>query len=314
MQPLVSGTMYLPDATALRMGRLGYQNSAQRQLGIHYNNMQDYIQGIEKAIRTPYQPFSELGLDDAQGEPLQINDHVLQIENEYYSPIRPKQIPKSGETPAQALKQRGVAYIELRAVDINPYSDIGIDLETACFLEIVALYALLQDSPAIDEDEQSRIDRNLASVVDRGRQAGLSLETSTGEQLFDPWAAHHLQQMQTLAQLLDQADGAQLYQNALALMQTRLADTSLTLSAQVLKDTVEAGGSWRFGHALASRYANQQREQTLSPEQQDYFGQVAQQSWQAQQQLEQQPANFSSYLAPYRYPDAVLAPDSEEHA
>lgn len=315
LQPLVSGTMYLPNATALRMGRLGYQNSAQRQLGIHYNNMQDYIQGIEKAIRTPYQPFSELGLDDGQGEPLQINDHVLQIENEYYSPIRPKQIPKSGETPAQALKQRGVAYIELRAVDINPYSDIGIDLETACFLEIVALYALLQDSPAIDEDEQSRIDRNLASVVDRGRQAGLSLETSTGEQLFDPWAAHHLQQMQTLAQLLDQADGAQLYQNALALMQTRLADTSLTLSAQVLKDTVEAGGSWRFGHALASRYANQQREQTLTPEQQDYFGQVAQQSWQAQQQLEQQPAaDFSSYLAPYRYPDAVLAPDSEEHA
>ncbi|RYZ78545.1 MAG: glutamate--cysteine ligase, partial [Moraxellaceae bacterium] len=184
LQPLVRGTMYLPDATALRMGSLGYQNSAQRQLGIHYNSMQGYLAGIEQATHTAYADFSALGLDDEQGQSIQINDHILQIENEYYSPIRPKQIPRNDETPAQALQKRGVAYIELRAVDINPYSDIGIDISTACFLEVLALYNLLQDSPEISDTEQDAIDRNMAKIVDDGRKSNLMIETRLGEQRF----------------------------------------------------------------------------------------------------------------------------------
>lgn len=313
LQPLVSGTMYLPEATALRMGRLGYQNSAQRGLGIHYNNMQDYIRGIEQAIHTPYQVFSELGLDDQNGEPLQINDHVLQIENEYYSPIRPKQIPQSGETPVQALKNRGVAYIELRAVDINPYSDIGIDLTSACFLEVVALYALLQDSPAIDEQEQDCMDHNLIRVVDQGRKVNLRLMAPDGEYLFKPWASQQLQQMQAIAYLMDQAMDRPMYQAALQVMSKRLEHVEHTLSARVLTDTVTAGGSWRFGHALASRYAGQQREQALQAEQQRYFRQIAEQSRQAQAQLEQQnQGDFKTYLAAYRQDHAVLAASPKE--
>lgn len=313
LQPLVSGTMYLPEATALRMGRLGYQNSAQRGLGIHYNNMQDYIRGIEQAIHTPYQVFSELGLDDQNGEPLQINDHVLQIENEYYSPIRPKQIPQSGETPVQALKNRGVAYIELRAVDINPYSDIGIDLTSACFLEVVALYALLQDSPAIDEQEQDCMDHNLIRVVDQGRKVNLRLMAPDGEYLFKPWASQQLQQMQAIAYLMDQAMDRPMYQAALQVMSKRLEHVEHTLSARVLTDTVTAGGSWRFGHALASRYAGQQREQALQAEQQHYFRQIAEQSRQAQAQLEQQnQGDFKTYLAAYRQDHAVLAASPKE--
>lgn len=105
--PLLRGTLYLPYATALRMGRFGYQNSAQKQLGIHYNNLNDYLDGLQKAVKTPYAPFTRLGLKNAQGEPIQINDHVLQIENEYYSLVRPKQVPQDGETPSEALKNRG---------------------------------------------------------------------------------------------------------------------------------------------------------------------------------------------------------------
>ncbi len=131
--PLVRGTLYLPDATALRMGRLGYQNSAQKKLGIHYNNLSGYLEGLQNAVKTPYEAFSALGLNDAQGKPIQINDHVLQIENEYYSLVRPKQVPQGDETPSDALRNRGVGYVELRAVDVNPYSPIGIDENTAGF-------------------------------------------------------------------------------------------------------------------------------------------------------------------------------------
>lgn len=301
LQPLVRGTMYLPDATALRMGSLGYQNSAQRQLGIHYNSMQGYLAGIEQATHTAYADFSALGLDDEQGQSIQINDHILQIENEYYSPIRPKQIPRNDETPAQALQKRGVAYIELRAVDINPYSDIGIDISTACFLEVLALYNLLQDSPEISDTEQDAIDRNMAKIVDDGRKSNLMIETRLGEQRFKDWARLQLDQMQAVAKLLDQSVAQPIYQKSLQVMGKRLEHGEQALSAQVLSDTVAANGSWHFGHALATKYAAQHAAQQLEANTQQYLQQTVEQSLQAQQQLEQQSdIDFKSYLARYR--------------
>lgn len=301
LQPLIGGTLYLPHATALRMGRLGYQNSAQRQLGIHYNNMTDYLDGIQQAIHTSYAPFTALGLDDVQGEPLQINDHVLQIENEYYSPIRPKQVPQAGETPAQALQDRGVAYVELRAVDINPYSDIGIDLDTAGFLEVLALYCLLQDSPAIEATEQDCIDHNLIKVVDEGRKIDLHLDTPTGQQPFKQWAEQHIQAMRAVAGFMDQSVEQPIYQSALQQMQKRLEQVESTLSAQVLKDTVREGGSWRFGHELAVQYAQQQKNIPLTDALHRHFQDLAQQSLQQQQTLEQQEQqSFQQFLASYR--------------
>ena len=317
LQPLVRGTMYLPDATALRMGSLGYQNSAQRRLGIHYNSMQGYLAGIEQATHTAYADFSALGLDDEHGQPIQINDHILQIENEYYSPIRPKQIPRSGETPAQALSERGVAYIELRAVDINPYSDIGIDISTACFLEVLALYSLLQESPEISDTEQDAIDRNMAKIVDEGRKSNLMIETRAsqhldnrlgqqqGEQLteqrFKDWARSQLDQMQAVAKMLDDSVAQPIYQNALQVMGKRLEHGEQALSAQVLSDTVAANGSWHFGHALATKYAAQHAEQHLAPETAQYLQQTVIESLQAQQHLEQQQqVDFKTYVARYR--------------
>lgn len=117
------------------------------------------MDGLQKAVHSPYPPFSRLGLNDASGEPLQINDHVLQIENEYYSLVRPKQVPQAGETPSQALKNRGVGYVELRAVDVNPYSAIGVNETTAGFLEALALYCLLSDSPELLCPEQDLIEK-----------------------------------------------------------------------------------------------------------------------------------------------------------
>ena len=317
LQPLVRGTMYLPDATALRMGSLGYQNSAQRRLGIHYNSMQGYLAGIEQATHTAYADFSALGLDDEHGQPIQINDHILQIENEYYSPIRPKQIPRTGETPAQALGERGVAYIELRAVDINPYSDIGIDISTACFLEVLALYSLLQDSPEISETEQDAIDRNMAKIVDEGRKSNLMIETRASQQLdnrlgqqqgeqlteqrFKDWARSQLDQMQAVAKMLDDSVAQPIYQNALQVMGKRLEHGEQALSAQVLSDTVAANGSWHFGHALATKYAAQHAEQHLAPETAQYLQQTVTESLQAQQHLEQQQqVDFKTYVARYR--------------
>jgi len=301
LQPLVKGTLYLPEATALRMGRLGYQNSAQKELGIHYNDLHDYLDGLQKAVHTPYPEFSALGLDDESGEPIQINDHVLQIENEYYSLVRPKQVPQAGETPSQALKNRGVGYVELRAVDVNPYSSIGIDEIAAGFLESLALYCLLSDSPELFADEQEQIDRNQTEVVNRGRAADVKIELGEKTMTFQAWAQQHLANIQQCATLLDQANQTQLYQDAIVVMQQRLAHVENTLSAHVIEDTLKHGGTWSFGSVMAQQHVQYYDQHVLNQERKQYFDELAQTSLQKQAELEQDnDMSFSQYLAKYR--------------
>ena len=301
LQPLVKGTLYLPEATALRMGRLGYQNSAQKELGIHYNDLHDYLDGLQKAVHTPYPEFSALGLDDESGEPIQINDHVLQIENEYYSLVRPKQVPQAGETPSQALKNRGVGYVELRAVDVNPYSSIGIDEIAAGFLESLALYCLLSDSPELFADEQEQIDRNQTEVVNRGRAADVKIELGEKTMNFQTWAQQHLATIQQCATLLDQANQTQLYQDAIVVMQQRLAHVENTLSAHVIEDTLKHGGTWSFGSVMAQQHVQYYDQHVLNQERKQYFDELAQTSLQKQAELEQDnDMSFSQYLAKYR--------------
>ena len=43
-------------------------------------------------------------MQDAQGQYLQLGTSLLQIENEFYSSIRPKRTTQSGETALQALR------------------------------------------------------------------------------------------------------------------------------------------------------------------------------------------------------------------
>ncbi|MEC7120505.1 MAG: glutamate--cysteine ligase [Pseudomonadota bacterium] len=301
LQPLMKGTLHLPHATGLRMGKLGYQNTAQRQLGIHYNDLAGYVAGVRQAIATPYPAFAALGLDDAAGQPLQVNDHVLQIENEYYSMVRPKQVAEAGESPAQALERRGIGYVELRAVDVDPYSDVGISLETACFLEVLALSALLMPSPALYFGEEERIARNQSRVVDAGRQADLMFELADGEVRFVDWAAQQLNSMQSAAEWLDQAHGGQAYRDALAVMQNRLKDATQTLSARILADTLQAGGSWRFGYGLAVEHAAALLQYPVPDALSQQFEVMADASLIQQQAIEQaDQVSFATYLQSYR--------------
>ncbi|MDO4251580.1 MAG: glutamate--cysteine ligase, partial [Moraxella sp.] len=180
-------TYYCPNATSLRMGKLGYTNSVQKDLDIRYNNLDEYIKGLRQAIDTPFAKFSRIGVDDKNGNPIQINDHILQIENEFYSPIRPKQVANSGETPTNALQSRGIAYVEFRAIDLDPYSDIGITTATACFLEVLALYCLLLPSPELLPDEEMQLADNVEMVVNHGRQIGIEIASQQGKQNLHEW-------------------------------------------------------------------------------------------------------------------------------
>lgn len=128
----IGKTLYLPYATSLRLSDLGYTNSAQSVLQIGFNSIEQYLQGLNEAIRTPSAEFAKLGVK-VEGEYRQLNSNVLQIENELYAPIRPKRVTQSGERPSQALARAGVEYIEVRSLDVNPFSPIGINEDQVRF-------------------------------------------------------------------------------------------------------------------------------------------------------------------------------------
>lgn len=226
-------TLYLPHATSLRMSDLGYSNKAQASLNICFNHLATYAATLQRAIQTPYADYQKLGVK-VDGSYRQLNDNVLQIENEYYSDIRPKRVTQSGEKPVHALQARGVEYIEVRNTDINPFLPLGIDSQQADFMDLFLLSCLFRSDHEISDEECELIAENHDKVVTRGREPGLMLQTLEGEYSLADWAEQILQRCERLAELLDQNVSDGRYAAAIAAQRAKVADAALTPSAQVL--------------------------------------------------------------------------------
>ena len=147
LQALNPGTMYLPYATSLRMGRLGYQSDAQASLAVSYNSLQGYAASLQDALTRPYPAYEAIGVRGPNGEYRQLASTLLQIENEFYGTIRPKRVIRQGERPLHALRERGVEYVEVRLMDLNPFEPMGITAQTMRFLDVFLLHCLQTDSP-----------------------------------------------------------------------------------------------------------------------------------------------------------------------
>ncbi|MBT7963770.1 MAG: glutamate--cysteine ligase, partial [Porticoccaceae bacterium] len=109
-----SHSLHQPFATSLRMGDLGYQSDSQSSLTVSYNDLSQYTKTLQEALKKPYPDYEAIGLKSSKDSHKQLNTHLLQIENEFYSSIRPKRTTATGETPLHALAERGVEYVEVR--------------------------------------------------------------------------------------------------------------------------------------------------------------------------------------------------------
>src|SRR5439155_9742903 len=143
---LSNDSLYLPYATSLRMGRLGYQSDAQSSLAVSYNSLESYGASLQDAMTKPYPPYEAIGIREGDGY-RQLATSLLQMENEFYGTIRPKRRIQPGERPLHALRDRGVEYVEVRLMDLDPFVPIGITADTMRFLDVFLLHCLLCDSP-----------------------------------------------------------------------------------------------------------------------------------------------------------------------
>lgn len=248
-------TLHLPYATSLRMGDLGYQSKVQESLYVCYNSKADYIQSLCCAITQPHPQYEAIGVKDDNGEYKQLNTSILQIENEFYSAIRPKRTAKPGETALTALRKRGVEYVEVRCLDVNPESPYGISPEQIHFLDTFLVYCAIANSPQTSPEEAAMILRNQKAVVTRGREPGIQLESAEyGNVPLLSWGESLLDAMEPIATLLDDAMHTETHQQSLATQRAKLKNSELTPSASVLR-------SLREQHLSFPRYALSKAEQ-----------------------------------------------------
>lgn len=232
------GTLYLPYATSLRMSDLGYTNSEQSALNICYNDLNSYVNSVREAINTPSEQYASFPAGE-NGVWEQLNTNVLQIENELYSPIRPKQVAKSLEKPSDALENRGVSYIEVRALDVNPFSPLGIEENQFYFLDVFLTFCLLKESPKLSANALNESDENLDLVVIEGRKPGLMLSRDGEKVSLKSWSTELFAEFTKVAKQLDAANQCAKYTAAVDLEFEKVKDTSNTPSAKWLKALLE---------------------------------------------------------------------------
>ena len=295
-------TYYEPYATSLRMGDIGYQNNKENEVGIkaNYDSLADYVESLSCAINTASPEYEKIGVK-VDGEYRQLNANILQIENEYYSTVRPKQLLQGYEKPSLALKRRGVRYLELRSLDVNAFDPLGINESQLHFIEALLLYCLLADSPPITPQERVEIDQNEMLAAHRGREPGLTLKRCGKAITLQQWALELCEGMEAVCDLLDSNTTKRPYHQALARQRRAVENPDLTPSARMLAEMRNGKESF---FELARRKSLEHQwyfaELPIDREREQMLTELAERSLQKQRAIEASDSvDFDTFLQQY---------------
>ena len=252
LQTLPSGCLYLPHATSLRMGRIGYQSDAQAALAVSYNTLEGYAASLQDALTRPHPAYEAIGVLNPGGEYNQLATTLLQIENEFYGTIRPKRVIRAGERPLHALRERGVEYVEVRLMDLDPFVPVGIREQTMRLLDVFLLHCALTESPPDTPQEIAALGRNQHLTAARGREPGLELERDGEPVLLSDWAKRLLAEFRPIASTLDAVFATTEHGVALDAAEHALAHPDTLPSARVLQTMAD-----RHAHSFVDFVATQ---------------------------------------------------------
>jgi glutamate--cysteine ligase len=309
LKELSRGTLYLPYATSLRMGRLGYQSEAQANLIVSYNSLQSYAASLHEALTVPYPPYEKIGIRDGDSY-RQLSTSLLQIENEFYSPIRPKRRIKPGERPLHALRERGVEYVEVRLMDLDPFNPVGINAQTMRFLDILLLHCLLEDSPPDTPQELLAIARNKLRAAQQGRDPGLKLERRGERVALIEWGKEVVAACAPIAAELDAVHGGAAYRDSLQAAFSALKEPETVPSARVLHAMARNHGNSHVRFTLAESLSHRGTLVgiPLKPEVEERFARLAKESLEKQKKIEAaERIDFEAYRQRYLNPELLRA-------
>lgn len=301
LESLDEDTLCEANATSLRLSDLGYHNKLQAKYPISYNALSEFLSSMHRAVHTTVPEYTRIGIKK-ENEYRQLSDCVLQIEDEHYAIVRPKRVAQLEERMVAAIARDGIEYIELRALDLNPFIPIGITPETVSFIDSFLLMCLLKESPAFTEAETTRIADNHAQIVNFGRDEKIELKDyENNPRLLQDWIKEILEvELPPFAEILDRAYGRTLFEDSLKSLQQKIANPKRLPSAEVLQDinTHFQGSYIEFAKALSSKHQAHFREQKMSSDLREQYVKMAEESFEKQSSLEKAEAStpFEDFL------------------
>ena len=301
MPNLNGDTLYEPFGTSLRMSDLGYSNQNQSKLNISLNSLDEYVRDLSAAIATREPDYEKIGVK-VDGKYRQLNTNILQIENEYYSSVRPKRVAMSGERPTVALRRGGIEYVEIRSLDINVDDPAGINQNTMRFVEAFLIYCLIEDSPPLCEDLLNETKHNQAMTAKHGRDPDFKLQREGDLVGLAAWSGEILDKVTGIAECIDRQEGCSSYADAVRIMQGLVANPDETPSARVLEKLRSENCSFfEFALSLAQGHRDYFAAITpLSDERHTQFAREASESVERQQAIEAgDNIGLDEYLATY---------------
>jgi glutamate--cysteine ligase len=288
---------YLPYATSLRMGDIGYQNSQEDKAGVkaNYNSLCHYVHSLRAAMETSSADYEAIGLKK-DGEYQQLNTNILQIENEYYASVRPKPKLNGFDKPLNALNKSGIAYIELRSLDVNPLNPLGIDKQQIHFLEAFLLFCLLQKSPPISTAELFEIDSNNHLVAHKGRDPDLLLKKHGKEIPLQDWGLDIVEKVRACSKLLSSA-----HEKSVRIIAERICNSALTPSAIMLAEMRKnKQGYYQYVNEISHQYKDLYRQQEIDKKKFSDLKEMAKSSLRQQAEIESQDKiSFDEFIAGY---------------
>lgn len=169
---------FFPNMNSLRNSVCGYRN--EKIYYISYHSVEDYIRDLQALV----------------------NSKELLSMREYYCSVRIK--PEKGKDLVQALVQDGIAYLELRMIDLNPLYKIGVSKETLKFVHLFLLFMLLIEDGPFEEEEQKVAALNHDSLIMNGLQGRLFGEDSY--ETLEEKALDFFKEMEKMLQVLKPSD------------------------------------------------------------------------------------------------------------
>ncbi len=206
---------FLPNATSMRMSRLGYSNTLRGEIFVSYNSLSEYISDIKQAIK----------------------DKKLINESEYYSLIRFKQEIKPNETMLSILEKKGINHVEIRAMDLNPFLPLGVSLSRLYFCQILMIFCLFEDQKVFTQEEKLNTLKNQEKVSLSGTKKGLKLINNKGKSvLLEDWMDDIFVKLESIAKILDKNQIEKKYSWVVARQKRKIQDKSLLPSVKILKE------------------------------------------------------------------------------
>lgn len=301
MSALNAETLYEPFGTSLRMSDLGYSNKNQSRLNISLNSLDEYVRDLSAAVATLEPAYEKIGVK-VDGEYRQLNANILQIENEYYSSVRPKRVAMSGERPTAALRRGGIEYVEIRSLDIAVDDPAGINQNTMRFIEAFLIYCLLEDSPMLCDKSLDETRDNQTRTAKHGRDPEFRLQRDGKPVALQSWAAEILGSVSVIADAIDAAEGGESYACAVRLAAALVADSDATPSARLLEKLRSDKCSF-FDFTLQQAHVHRDYFAALAPlsdERRAMFANEARESLLRQREIESgDDLSLDDYLANY---------------